>query len=323
MTSRVTVRTVLEAKEQGRPLVMVTAYDYPFARLADAAGVDMILVGDSVGNVVLGHPTTVFVTLDDILHHTRAARRGTERALLVADMPFLTFHLSVEDALKAAGRLVQEGGAEAVKLEGAGRVLEVVRRLTDAGIPVMGHLGLLPQRVHALGGYRVQGRDEEEARRLLDDAVALEQAGAFALVLEMVPRELAAAVSRRLRIPTIGIGAGPDCDGQVLVLHDLLGLTQGRVPRFARRYAELGQLALEALQRYAADVRRRTFPTDEHSYHLPPEVLQRLDLRPERGGVEGPGPEGPGPGGAEPPAQAAIHGDGLAEDGGEAPYGPR
>ncbi len=165
MASRVTVRTILEYKEQGRPVVMVTAYDYPFARLADAAGVDMILVGDSLGNVVLGYPATVFVTLDEMVHHTRAARRGVERALLVADMPFLTFHLSVDDALRAAGRLVQEGGAEAVKLEGAGRVLEVVHRLTGAGIPVVGHLGLLPQRVHALGGYRVQGRDEAEARR--------------------------------------------------------------------------------------------------------------------------------------------------------------
>ncbi|ADU50496.1 ketopantoate hydroxymethyltransferase [Thermaerobacter marianensis DSM 12885] len=275
-SGRVTVRTVLESKQQGRPLVMVTAYDYPFARLADAAGVDMILVGDSLGNVVLGYPTTVSVTLDDMVHHTRAVRRGVQRALLVADMPFLTFHLSVEEALRAAGRLVQEGGAEAVKLEGAGRVVEVVDRLTEAGIPVVGHLGLLPQRVHALGGYRVQGRDEEEARRLLDDAVALEQAGCFALVLEMVPRELAALVSRRLRIPTIGIGAGPDCDGQVLVLHDLLGLTQGRVPRFARRYAELGRLALEALQRYAADVRSRAFPTDEHSYHMAAGVAERL-----------------------------------------------
>lgn len=273
---RVTVRTVLESKQQGRPVVMVTAYDYPFARLADAAGVDMILVGDSLGNVVLGYPSTVFVTLDDMVHHTKAVRRGVQRALLVADLPFLTFHLSVDEALKAAGRLVQEGGAEAVKLEGAGRVAEVVHRLTEAGIPVVGHLGLLPQRVHALGGYRVQGRDEEEARRLLDQALALEQAGAFALVLEMVPRELAASITRRLRIPTIGIGAGPDCDGQVLVIHDLLGLTHGRVPRFVRRYAELGRLALEALQRYAADVRNRTFPTDEHSYHLAPDVAQRL-----------------------------------------------
>ena len=275
-TGRVTVRHVLESKQRGEPLVMVTAYDYPFARLADRAGVDMVLVGDSLGNVVLGYPTTVPVTLDDILHHTRAVRRGVERALVVADMPFLTFHLSVEEALRNAGRILQEGGAEAVKLEGGGRVVEVVHRLTEAGIPVMGHLGLLPQKVHALGGYRVQGRDEEEARRLLDDAVALEQAGAFSIVLEMVPRELARMISRRLRIPTIGIGAGPDCDGQVLVLHDLLGLTQGRVPRFARRYAELGQVALEALRRYAADVRGRAFPTDEHSYHLQPDVAGRL-----------------------------------------------
>ncbi|WP_341349091.1 3-methyl-2-oxobutanoate hydroxymethyltransferase [Thermaerobacter subterraneus] len=326
MASRVTVRTVLEYKEQGRPVVMVTAYDYPFARLADAAGVDMILVGDSLGNVVLGYPATVFVTLDEMVHHTRAARRGVERALLVADMPFLTFHLSVDDALRAAGRLVQEGGAEAVKLEGAGRVLEVVHRLTGAGIPVVGHLGLLPQRVHALGGYRVQGRDEAEARQLLDDAVALEQAGAFALVLEMVPRELAAAISRRLRIPTIGIGAGPDCDGQVLVLHDLLGLTQGRVPRFARRYAELGQIALEALQRYAADVRARAFPTDEHSYHMAAgEAGSRAGDA--AGAPAGPGgsrsPAPAGPAGEAPwggrPAGDASSGDAPAD----APYGDR
>lgn len=276
---RVTIRHVLEKKQRSEPLVVVTAYDFPFARLADQAGVDMVLVGDSVGNVVLGHATTVPVTLADILHHTRAVRRGLERALLVADMPFLTFQVSVEDALRNAGRLLQEGGAEAVKVEGGGPVVDVVHRLTEVGIPVMGHLGLLPQRVHALGGYRVQGQDEEAARRLLDDALALEQAGAFSLVLEMVPRELAREVSRRLRIPTIGIGAGPDCDGQVLVLHDLLGLTQGRVPRFVRRYADLGAAALDALQRYAADVRARRFPSDEHSYHLAPEVLQRLRPR--------------------------------------------
>lgn len=276
---RVTIRHVLEKKQRSEPLVVVTAYDFPFARLADQAGVDMVLVGDSVGNVVLGHATTVPVTLADILHHTRAVRRGLERALLVADMPFLTFQVSVEDALRNAGRLLQEGGAEAVKVEGGGPVVDVVHRLTEVGIPVMGHLGLLPQRVHALGGYRVQGQDEEAARRLLDDALALEQAGAFSLVLEMVPRELAREVSRRLRIPTIGIGAGPDCDGQVLVLHDLLGLTQGRVPRFVRRYADLGAAALDALQRYAADVRARRFPSDEHSYHLAPEVVQRLRPR--------------------------------------------
>ncbi|HEY8395042.1 MAG TPA: 3-methyl-2-oxobutanoate hydroxymethyltransferase [Thermaerobacter sp.] len=282
-TGRVTVRDVLERKQRREPLVMVTAYDYPFARLVDQAGVDMVLVGDSLGNVVLGYPTTVPVTLDDILHHTKAVRRGVERALLVADMPFLTFHLSVEEALRNAGRLLQEGGAEAVKLEGGGRVVEVVRRMTDAGIPVMGHLGLLPQKVHALGGYRVQGRDEEAARRLLEDALALEEAGAFSLVLEMVPREVARLVSQRLRIPTIGIGAGPDCDGQVLVLHDLLGLTQGRVPRFARRYADLGEQARQAVARFAEEVRRRAFPTDEHSYHLEPDVAERLLEREGRG----------------------------------------
>jgi 3-methyl-2-oxobutanoate hydroxymethyltransferase len=248
-------------------ITCLTAYDYPTARLLDEAGVDVILVGDSLGMVVLGHENTLSVTIEEMLHHTRAVRRGTRRALLVADMPYGSYHTDIADSLHNAMRFVKEAGAEAVKVEGGERRLELIARLTEAEIPVMGHVGLTPQSVNALGGYRVQGKTPDAAEQLIRDARAVEASGAFAVVLEAVPRELAAQITRDLRIPTIGIGAGPDCDGQILVTHDLLGLTFGQTPKFARQYANAGEVISNAVREYCADVRGGTFPSDGESYH--------------------------------------------------------
>jgi 3-methyl-2-oxobutanoate hydroxymethyltransferase len=256
-------------------ITCLTAYDFPTARLLDDAGVDIVLVGDSLGMVVLGYENTVPVTLDEMLHHTRAVRRGIRHALLVADMPYGSYHTGAKDAIANALRLVKEGGAEAVKLEGGERRLEVISRLVEAEIPVMGHVGLTPQSVNAFGGFRVQGRTPEAADHLLRDARAVEAAGAFSIVLESVPRELAATITRELHIPTIGIGAGPDCDGQVLVFHDLVGLTTGPTPRFARRYAELGEEVKRAIREYCDDVHNGNFPSDAESFHLPAELRAR------------------------------------------------
>jgi 3-methyl-2-oxobutanoate hydroxymethyltransferase len=274
---RVTILQVREMKERGERFAMLTAYDYALAKLLDAAGVPLLLVGDSLGTVILGHETTLGVTMDDMVRHTQAVVRGTQRALIVGDLPFLSYQVSPEEAIRNAGRLLQEGGAQAVKLEGGGPVAPTVRRLVESGIPVMGHLGLTPQSVHQLGGHKVQGRSVEAAARLLADAAALEAAGAFAVVLEGVPAPLAARITRRLRIPTIGIGAGPDCDGQVQVLHDLLGLFTDFVPRHARRYAELGDLVKDAAGRYAADVAAGAFPTARESFTMDEQVLRALD----------------------------------------------
>jgi 3-methyl-2-oxobutanoate hydroxymethyltransferase len=263
----VTVPWVVAAPERGERLVMVTAYDHPQGRTADAAGTDIILVGDSLAMVVLGHPDTLSVTMDEMLHHVRAVRRGVRRALLVADMPYGSFHLGPAQAVENAIRFVKEGGAQAVKIEG-GRP-EVVAALAAAEVPVMAHLGLTPQSVHRLGGFKVQGRDAEARRLLLEAAVEIEDAGAFSLVLECVPADLAAEVSDRLAIPTIGIGAGLACDGQVLVYHDLLGLEERIAPRFVRRYAELGRAAREAVEAFAADVRAGRFPSEAESYGDP------------------------------------------------------
>lgn len=265
--SPVTVPWVSTAPERGEKLVVLTAYDYRQARLVDTAGADITLVGDSLAMVVLGHDDTLSVTVDEMLHHVRAARRGTERALLVADMPFGSFHLGAEQTVANAVRFVKEAGAQAVKIEGPRPLL--VEALTAAEIPVMAHLGLTPQSVHKLGGFKVQGKGAEAAARLVDQARELEQAGAFSLVLECVPSELASEVSERLEIPTIGIGAGPHCDGQVLVWHDLLGFEDRMAPKFVRRYAELGTAAREALEAFAADVRGGDFPSDEESFHDP------------------------------------------------------
>ena len=266
---KLTLPELLEHKARRKPIVMVTAFDYSSAGIASEAGVDMILVGDSAAMTVLGHPSTVAVGMPELLMLTAAAVRGAGRPLVVADMPFLSYQPGDRDAILNAGRFVQEAGADVVKMEGAGATLDRIRAVTDAGIPVMAHLGLTPQGFTALGGYKAQGRTSAAASTLLRDALAAEAAGAFSLVLECVPTAVADAVTARLSIPTIGIGAGPGCDGQVLVFHDLLGLGQGRTPRFVERYAELRGEAVEAVGRYAADVRSRRFPGEQHTYTMP------------------------------------------------------
>lgn len=274
--ARVTTTGLAVMKADGQPVVMVTAYDAPGARLVEAAGVDAILVGDSLGMTVLGHPTTLPVTMDDMLRHTAAVSRATQRALIVADMPFMSYQVSYEEALRNAGRFLAEAGAHAVKIEGGAGVAELVGLLTDAGIPVMGHVGLTPQSVHAFGGYKLQGRDADSALRLVDDCLMLEAAGAFAVVLELVPAELAALISEELSIPTIGIGAGAGCDGQVQVFHDLLGLGDF-TPRHAKRYAEVGSAVTKAVAAYADDVRSGAFPGEAQTSHLDAEVLAELE----------------------------------------------
>jgi 3-methyl-2-oxobutanoate hydroxymethyltransferase len=275
---KVTAPSLRASKERGERLVCLTAYDYPTARIVDEAGTDIILVGDSVGNVVLGYGNTVPVTLEEILMHTRAVRRGVHRALLVADMPYGSYHTGADDAVRAALRLIKESGAEAVKLEGGRSRAALVKRLVDEEIPVMGHIGLTPQSVNKLGGFRVQGKTAATARAILEDARALEEAGAFSIVLEVVPREIARLVTESISIPTIGIGAGPHCDIQVLVLHDLLGLSFGKLPRFVRQYANLHQTMTDAISRFAEDVRAGAYPSDAESYGLPQEAAAELKI---------------------------------------------
>lgn len=281
---KITVPDLLQRKfpatgsPQAEKITCLTAYDYPTARLLDEAGVDVVLVGDSLGMVVLGYETTLPVTMEETLHHTRAVRRAVRRALLVVDMPYGSYHEGIDGAVRNAMRLVKEAGAEAVKVEGGERRLELVSRLTEAEIPVMGHLGLTPQSVNALGGYRVQGKSAPAAEQLLRDARALEVAGAFAIVLEAVPRELAAEITQSVKIPTIGIGAGPDCDGQILVLHDLLGLTFREPPKFARQYANLSEIISSAVREYCDDVRQSKFPSDEESYHAGQSLKDRKTI---------------------------------------------
>lgn len=264
---KVTVPAIRSMKASRR-IAMITAYDYPSAKAADAAGSDIILVGDSLAMVVLGYPDTLSVTVDDMLHHTRAVVRGTERAMVVGDMPYLSYHVSIDEAVRNAGRFMQ-AGAHAVKVEGGKPSrIKVVEAILDAEVPVMGHIGLTPQSVNALGGFKVQGKGVEEARRLIDEARALEQAGCFAVVLECIPTELASFITERLSIPTIGIGAGPSCDGQVLVLHDVLGMYDGHTPKFVRRYANLGDEMQKALTAYVDDVRAGRFPDEQtESFH--------------------------------------------------------
>jgi 3-methyl-2-oxobutanoate hydroxymethyltransferase len=264
-----------EMKQEGMPIPCITAYDYPTAKLADAAGIPLILVGDSLGNVVLGYDSTTDVTMDDMVRHTQAVVRGARKALIVADMPFMSYQVNSDEAVRNAGRLVQEAGAHAVKLEGGAAVAETVARITSAGIPVLGHLGLTPQSVNQLGGYRVQGRTLPQAQRLLDDAAKLEAAGAFGIVLESVPGLLAQVVTDGLQIPTIGIGAGIGCDGQIQVLHDVLGLSN-RIPKHAKQYADLNKIIEQAITAYAGDVRGRKFPTDEHSTEIDVAVMREL-----------------------------------------------
>jgi 3-methyl-2-oxobutanoate hydroxymethyltransferase len=269
-------------KPSPKKITCLTAYDYPTARLLDEAGVDILLVGDSLGMVVLGYESTLPVTMEEMLHHTRAVRRGAKRALVVADMPYGSFHASEDETLRNAIRFVKEAGAEAVKIEGGERRLEIIARLVEAEIPVMGHVGLTPQSLNALGGYRVQGKTRDAAEQVLRDARAVEAAGAFAIVLEAIPRELAARVTEELRIPTIGIGAGPECDGQVLVLHDMLGLTFEPSAKFVRRYANLGETIRRAVQEFCADVLEGRFPNDAECYHSPAEasrVIQEVAVK--------------------------------------------
>jgi 3-methyl-2-oxobutanoate hydroxymethyltransferase len=274
--SKVTVPDIVSRKSSAldkKPKIScLTAYDYPTARLLDDAGVDVLLVGDSVGMAVLGYDSTLPVTLDDILQHTCAVRRGTRRALLVSDMPYGSFHVSIEETIRNAVRLVKEGGAEAVKVEGGERRIELIAKLVEAEIPVMGHIGLTPQSFNVLGGFHVQGKTTDAARQVERDASAVEAAGAFSVVLESMPRELAARITDKLRIPTIGIGAGPDCDGQIIVFHDLVGLSLGHKPKFVRQYANLGAEISRAAMEYCEDVRNGGFPSDAESYHSPTEL---------------------------------------------------
>jgi len=275
---KVTAPSLRASKERGERLVCLTAYDYPTARIVDEAGVDVVLVGDSVGNVVLGYGNTVPVTLDDMIRHTRAVRRGVQRALLVADMPYGSYHTGADDAVRAALRLIKEGAAEAVKLEGGSSRAALVKRLVDEEIPVMGHIGLTPQSVNKLGGYRVQGKTTDAARALIEDAQALEEAGAFSIVLEVVPREIAKIITETISIPTVGIGAGPDCDIQVLVTHDLVGLSFGKLARFVRQYANLREVMTDAIERFAEDVRSGAYPSHAESYSLPSETAEEMHI---------------------------------------------
>lgn len=267
----------IRKRKGGKRLTMLTAYTYDHAKIVDAAGIDMILVGDSVANVCLGHDSTLPVTMDQMVYHTAAVRRGTERALIVGDMPFLSYTVSVEDAVRNAGRFLKEAGADAIKLEGGEEVKDTVRAIVRAGIPVMGHLGLTPQTVSMLGGYKVQGRSALAARSIIDAAQGLEDAGVFALVLECVPVDVAREVTERLEVPTIGIGAGAHCDGQVLVFHDLLGLSRGGIsPRFVKRYADLSTLAVSAIQQFATEVQSGAFPAEEHCFQMSEGEDQKL-----------------------------------------------
>jgi len=275
---KVTIPQLRELKRDGRPIVMITAYDHPSGRIVDAAGVDLVLVGDSAGNVVLGHGSTVPATMDEMTMLTAAVSRAVKRALVIGDLPFMSYQVSDAEAVANAGRLIKEGGADVVKLEGAGPSLDRVRALVASGIGVMGHIGLTPQTATALGGHKAQGRQAEAAQRLYRDAVALERAGCFALVLEAVPAPVAAAITRRLAIPTIGIGSGPDTDGQVLVLHDMLGIgDEGPHPVFVKRYAEVGRVMADAVAAYAADVRSHGYPATEHTYSIPADELEAFE----------------------------------------------
>jgi 3-methyl-2-oxobutanoate hydroxymethyltransferase len=263
---KITVKSFQQFKNEGRKITMLTAYDYSMAKLLTTAGVNSILVGDSLGMVMQGQGSTLPVTVDEIIYHTKMVVRGNKNALIVSDMPFLSYHVSVEDAVRNAGRLVKEGGAEAVKMEGGSNIINQVKAVIDAQIPVVGHLGLTPQSVNAFGGFKVQGRDEENAKRILEDALLLEQAGVFAITLEGIPADLAKNISEKLTIPTIGIGAGKDCDGQVLVINDMLGMFNDFVPKFVKQYADLNSIITNAVDSYITEVRNGDFPGKEHTY---------------------------------------------------------
>ncbi len=274
--ARVTTATLKDKKARQEKISMLTSYDYSTAGLVDLAGLDMILVGDSLGNVVLGYENTLKVTMDDMVHHTRAVVRGTKNAMVVGDMPFLSYHITIEEAVRNAGRLIQEGGAQTVKLEGGVERVDTVKAILDAQIPVMGHIGLTPQSVNQFGGFKVQGKDLETARKLLRDAQALDKAGVFSIVLECVPSALAKKITEEVSVPTIGIGAGPYCDGQVLVINDMLGMFSDYVPKFVKKYVDLQPLILEALKSYKKEVEEGSFPGPEHGFTISDEVLDKL-----------------------------------------------
>jgi len=274
--ARITTSVLREKKRKGEKITMLTAYDYSTAIVLDEAGIDIALVGDSLGNVILGYENTLAVTMDDMVHHTKAVVRGVKITMVVTDMPFLSYHISIPESVRNAGRLIQEGGAQAVKLEGGQERVDVIKAILDAEIPVMGHIGLTPQSVHQFGGFKVQGRDLETAKRLIEDAKALERAGVFSIVLEGVPAALAKRITEEVTVPTIGIGAGPDCDGQVLVVNDMLGLFQGHVAKFVKKFANLHPLMVEAVKSYSDEVKAGTFPATEHCYSIDEEIIDKL-----------------------------------------------
>ncbi|NLO22399.1 MAG: 3-methyl-2-oxobutanoate hydroxymethyltransferase [Syntrophomonadaceae bacterium] len=274
--AKITTSTLKDKKQRKEKISMLTAYDFSLASMVDAAGLDIILVGDSLGNVVLGYENTLAVTMDDMVHHTKAVVRGSKNAMVVSDLPFLSYHISIEESVRNAGRLIQEGGAQAVKLEGGVERVDHVKAILDAQIPVMGHIGLTPQSVNQFGGFKVQGKDLESARKIIEDAKALDAVGVFSIVLEGVPTKLAQKITEEVSVPTIGIGAGQYCDGQVLVINDMLGMFTGHIPKFVKKFANLQPLIIEALQQYKEEVEAGTFPAQEHGFTIQDEVLERL-----------------------------------------------
>ncbi len=274
--ARISTSILKEKKMKNEKISMLTAYDYSLASMVDAAGIDVILVGDSLGNVILGYENTLAVTMDDMIHHTKAVVRGSKNAMVVGDMPFLSYHVSTQEAVRNAGRFIKEAGAQTVKLEGGVERVDTIKAIIDAQIPVMGHIGLTPQSVNQFGGFKIQGKDLESAQRIIRDAKALEEAGVFSIVLEGVPTKLAKRISEQISIPTIGIGAGQYCDGQVLVINDMLGMFPGHVPKFVKKFADLQHLILEAFKQYKEEVEAGTFPADEHGFIIQDEVLDRL-----------------------------------------------
>lgn len=274
--ARVTTAIIIDKKRKNEKITMLTSYDYSMAAMVDAAGIDMILVGDSLGMVTLGYENTLAVTMDDMVHHTSAVVRGTRNAMVVGDMPFLSYHISKKEAVRNAGRLIQEAGAQAVKLEGGKERADTIKAILDAQIPVVGHIGMTPQSVNQFGGFKVQGKDLESAKKVIEDAKALEKAGVFAITLECVPTPLARRITEEVAVPTIGIGAGPYCDGQVLVINDMLGMFKGHIPKFVKKFANLEPLIIEALQSYKNEVEVGTFPDQEHSFTMKDDVLDKL-----------------------------------------------
>lgn len=276
MKSKFTVSSFLKAKSNGEKISMLTAYDYSMAKLIDEAGVDTILVGDSLGMVVLGYEDTLKVTMEDMIHHCKAVSRGAKSSMVIGDMPFLSYHISVEEAVRNAGRLIKEGGAHAIKLEGGADVLEQIKAIVKAQIPVIGHLGLTPQSVNMFGGFKVQGKSESQAQQIINDALELEKAGVSAIVLECVPEDLAKIITSKLRVPTIGIGAGKHCDGQVLVIQDMLGMFTEFTPKFVKKYADLKETITDAVTAYKQDINNQVFPGKEHTFSIKSEVLEKL-----------------------------------------------